>query len=310
MIFMPFSPRWLVHHGREDEARKVLSNLRGLSPDHELVELEFLEIKAQSLFEKRTVAEHFPHLREQTKWNIFKLQFVAIKSLFQTRSMFKRVVVATVTMFFQQWSGINAVLYYAPSIFKQLGLDDNTTSLLATGVVGIVMFVATIPSVLWIDRVGRKPVLTIGAIGMATCHIIIAVIVAKDMGRWLSEPAAGWAAVCMVWLFVIHFGYSWGPCAWIIVAEIWPLSSRPYGVSLGASSNWMNNFIVGQVTPDMLNEITYGTYILFGLLTYMGAAFIWFFVPETKRLTLEEMVSSPRIPLPYPQFTPFSFPRG
>ena len=83
---------------------------------------------------------------------------------------------------------------------------------------------------------------------------------------------------------------SWGPCAWIIIAEIWPLSTRPYGVSLGASSNWMNNFIVGQVTPDMLEGITYGTYILFGLLTLMGAGFIWFFVPETKRLSLEEMV--------------------
>ncbi|KAL2132687.1 hypothetical protein VTI74DRAFT_3526 [Chaetomium olivicolor] len=289
MIFMPFSPRWLVHHGREDEARKVLSTLRGLPEDHELVELEFLEIKAQSLFEKRTIAELFPDLREQTAWNTFKLQFVSIKKLFQTRAMFKRVIVATVTMFFQQWTGINAVLYYAPFIFKQLGLSSNTTSLLATGVVGIVMFLATIPSVLWIDRVGRKPVLTIGAIGMATCHIIIAVIVAKNINQWHEQPAAGWAAVCMVWLFVVHFGYSWGPCAWIIVAEIWPLSTRPYGVSLGASSNWMNNFIVGQVTPDMLDGITYGTYILFGLLTYMGAAFIWFFVPETKRLTLEEM---------------------
>lgn len=186
------------------------------------------------------------------------------------------------------------MLYYAPSIFHQLGLSENTTSLLATGVVGIVMFIATIPSVLWIDRVGRKPVLTIGAIGMATCHIIIAVIVAKNINQWHDHAAAGWAAVCMVWLFVIHFGYSWGPCAWIIVAEIWPLSTRPYGVALGASSNWMNNFIVGQVTPDMLEGITYGTYILFGLLTYLGAAFIWFLVPETKRLTLEEMVSSCR----------------
>lgn len=289
MLFMPFSPRWLVHHGREDEARKVLSRLRGLSADHELVELEFLEIKAQSQFEKRTVAEHFPHLREPSAWKTFKLQFVAVGSLFKTRSMLKRVAVATITMFFQQWTGINAVLYYAPTIFQQLGLSGTTTSLLATGVVGIVMFIATIPSVLWIDRVGRKPVLTIGAIGMATCHIIIAVIVAKDSDKWKNEAAAGWAAVVMVWLFVIHFGYSWGPCAWIIVAEIWPLSSRPYGVSLGASSNWMNNFIVGQVTPDMLNRISYGTYILFGVLTYMGAAFIWFFVPETKRLTLEEM---------------------
>jgi MFS family permease len=110
-----------------------------------------------------------------------------------------------------------------------------------------VMFLATIPSVLYIDKLGRKPILTIGAIGMATCHIIIAVIVAKNRDSWPTHKAAGWAAVAMVWLFVIHFGYSWGPCAWIIVAEIWPLSNRPYGIALGASSNWMNNFIVGQV---------------------------------------------------------------
>lgn len=241
MLFMPFSPRWLIHHDRETEARKILASLRGLPEDHELVELEFLEIKAQSLFEKRTVAEHFPHLRELTAWNTFKLQFVAIKSLFQTKAMFKRVVVATVTMFFQQWTGINAVLYYAPSIFAQLGLSSNTTGLLATGVVGIVMFIATIPAVLYIDRVGRKPVLAIGAIGMALCHFIIAVIVAKNANQWATQASAGWAAVVMVWLFVVHFGYSWGPCAWILVAEIWPLSSRPYGVSLGASSNWVSH---------------------------------------------------------------------
>jgi len=289
IMFMPFSPRWLVHHGREAEARKVLAKLRDLPQDHELVELEFLEIKAQSLFEKRTVAEHWPHLRELTAWNTFKLQFVAIGSLFKTKAMFKRVIVATVTMFFQQWTGINAVLYYAPTIFKSLGLSSNTISLLATGVVGVVMFLATIPAVLYIDRVGRKPVLTIGAIGMATSHIIIAVIVAKNDGHWETHRAAGWAAVVMVWLFVVHFGYSWGPCAWIIVAEIWPLSNRPYGIALGASSNWMNNFIVGQVTPDMISGITYGTYLIFGILTFMGAAFVWFFVPETKRLTLEEM---------------------
>jgi hypothetical protein len=127
MIWMPFSPRWLVHHGREEEARTNLASLRNLPADHELIELEFLEIKAQSMFEKRSLAEAFPHLQEQTALNTFK-----------TKAMFKRVIVACVTMFFQQWSGINAVLYYAPQIFEQLGLTGNTTSLLATGVVGIV----------------------------------------------------------------------------------------------------------------------------------------------------------------------------
>lgn len=240
ILFMPFSPRWLIHHGREAEARKNLASLRGLSEDHELVELEFLEIKAQSLFEKRSIAEHFPNLREQTAWNIFKLQFVAWAALFKTKAMFKRVIVATVTMFFQQWTGINAVLYYAPQIFESLGLSEVSVSLLATGVVGIVMFIFTIPAVLYIDRVGRKPVLVVGALGMALCHFIIAILVAKNENQWETQRAAGWAAVAMVWIFVIHFGYSWGPCAWILIAEVWPLSTRPYGVSLGASSNWVS----------------------------------------------------------------------
>ena len=108
MIWMPFSPRWLLHHGREEEARRILAHLRDLPTDHELIQLEFLEIKAQSLFEKRSIAEKFPHLQEQTAMNTFKLQFVAIAALFKTKAMFKRVIIATVTMFFQQFSGINA----------------------------------------------------------------------------------------------------------------------------------------------------------------------------------------------------------
>ncbi|OCL03960.1 general substrate transporter [Glonium stellatum] len=289
MLFMPFSPRWLVHHGREPEARRVLARLRQLPQDHELIELEFAEIKAQSLFEKRSLQENFPHLQELTAWNVLKLQFVAIGSLFKSRPMFRRVIVATVTMFFQQWTGINAILYYAPKIFNGLGLSSNAVSLLATGVVGIAMFIATIPAVMYVDKWGRKPVLIWGAIGMGTCHIIIAVITAKNQYQWPTHQSAGWAAVVMVWLFVIHFGYSWGPCAWIVISEIWPLSNRPYGIALGASSNWMNNFIVGQVTPDMLSGMTYGTYIFFGLLTFGGAIFVWLFVPETKGLSLEEM---------------------
>ncbi|KAF1841536.1 MFS sugar transporter-like protein [Cucurbitaria berberidis CBS 394.84] len=292
MIFMPFSPRWLVHHDRELDALRVLARLRNLPQEHELIELEFAEIKAQSLFEKKSLRENFPHLQDMSAWSTFKLQFVAIGSLFTTRGMFKRVIIATLTMFFQQWTGINAILYYAPTIFKGLGLSSTSVSLLATGVVGIVMFIATIPAVMYVDSWGRKPTLIVGAIGMALCHIIVvsrAAIVGSFSDDWENHRGAGWAAVVMVWLFVIHFGYSWGPCAWIVIAEIWPLSNRPYGIALGASSNWMNNFIVGQVTPDMLEHMKYGTYIFFGLLTFLGAAFIYFYFPETKGLSLEEM---------------------
>jgi MFS family permease len=98
-------------------------------------------------------------------------------------------------MFFQQWTGINAILYYAPKIFGSLGLSSNAVSLLATGVVGIVMFIATIPAVMYVDKLGRRPVLIVGAIGMASCHLIIAGISGAFEDNWASHSGAGWAAV-------------------------------------------------------------------------------------------------------------------
>lgn len=109
---MPFSPRWLIHHGREAEARRTLSKLRGLPQDHPLIELEFVEIKAQSLFEKRSIAEAFPHLADGSNWSIVKLQFVAIGSLFKSKPMFRRVTVACLTMFFQQWHAYTSISLY------------------------------------------------------------------------------------------------------------------------------------------------------------------------------------------------------
>ncbi|KAI0714342.1 general substrate transporter [Cerioporus squamosus] len=289
IMFMPFSPRWLVNNGRDDEALQVLSRARRLPPNSDLVQIEFLEIKAQYLFEKETAALKYPDLQDDSFSSNFKLGVRDYLSLLRSRPLFARVAIASLTMFFQQWTGVNAILYYAPFIFKDLGLTGNSVSLLATGVVGIVMFLATIPAVIWVDQVGRKPVLVSGAFLMAACHIIVAVLSGLYEDTWPDHVAAGWAACAFVWLFAIGFGYSWGPCSWILIAEIWPLSVRGKGVSIAASSNWMNNFIVGQVTPTMLDNIRYGTFIFFGAFSFLGGLFIMFFVPETKGLTLEEM---------------------
>ncbi|KAF9003975.1 general substrate transporter [Cyathus striatus] len=286
ILFMPFSPRWLVNQGRDDEALEVLSNARNLPPDSELVQIEFLEIRAQYLFEKETSAINFPDLQDGSRSSNFKLGVYGYLSLIRERSLLYRVAIGSLTMFFQQWTGVNAILYYAPSIFQRLNLADNAVSLLATGVVGIVMFLATIPAVIWVDKVGRKPVLVSGAFIMGGCHIIVAILIGIFHNTWGSHPAAGWIACVFVWIFAMAFGYSWGPCAWILVAEIWPLSVRGKGLSIAASSNWMNNFIVGQVTPTMLQHLGFGTFVFFGI---MGGFFIMFFTPETKGLTLEEM---------------------
>ncbi|KAJ6513211.1 general substrate transporter [Mycena sanguinolenta] len=289
ILWMPFSPRWLVNQGRNDEALAVLSHARGMPEDSDLVQIEFLEIKAQYLFEKETSEKRFPKYQDGTFSSDFKLGFFAYLSLLRERSLLYRVAVGTLTMFFQQWTGINAVLYYAPTIFQSLGLTGNAISLLATGVVGIAMFLATIPAVIYIDQIGRRPVLISGAFLMAACHFIVAILTGLFHNSWGTHVAAGWAACAMVWIFAMGFGYSWGPCAWIIIAEIWPLSVRGKGVSIAASSNWMNNFIVGQVTPTMLNKLGFGTFVFFGAFSLLGGLFIMFFVPETKGVSLEEM---------------------
>ncbi|KAF7316813.1 General substrate transporter [Mycena chlorophos] len=280
ILFMPFSPRWLVNQGRDDEARAVLARARGLPLESELVEIEFLEIRAQYLFEKETSEKRFPQYQDGSFKSNFKLGFFAYWSLLQERSLLYRVAVG---------SGVNAILYYAPTIFQDLSLTGNTVSLLATGVVGIAMFLATIPAVIWVDQLGRRPVLISGAFLMAACHFIVAILTGLFHNSWDSHKGAGWAACTMVWIFAMAFGYSWGPCAWIIVAEIWPLSVRGKGVSIAASSNWMNNFIVGQVTPTMLQHLGFGTFVFFGAFSLFGGLFVMFFVPETKGVTLEEM---------------------
>lgn len=289
IFFMPESPRWLVNRNRDDEALTTLAHVRGLDPSHDLVQLEHLEVRAQKMFEEETSREKFPDYQDGSFKSRFLLDYYGYLSILQDWQIFRRVAAGAIVMFFQQWNGINAVLYYAPTIFSDLSLSGNTTNLLATGVVGIVMFIATFPTVMYLDRLGRKWVLIIGAIAMAVCHTMLAILSGVYENSWPEHRVAGWWAVVFVWLYAISFGFSWGPVAWVYISEIFPLGIRAKAISVAASSNWMNNFIIGEITPTMLKHMRFGTYILFGALTYLSAGFVYFFLPETKNVGLEEM---------------------
>ena len=141
----------------------------------------------------------------------------------------------------QQWSGIDAIIYYASNVFLSLGLTDGTTALLATGVTGCVFFVCTLPAMAIIDKVGRKPMLLVGSVVMWVCMVIVGILVAKFRDAWDEHAAAGWIAVALIWCYVGAFGATWGPASWTVISEIFPLSIRAKGASLGASSNWVSD---------------------------------------------------------------------
>lgn len=283
MMFFPFSPRWLVAQGRDEEAIRVVAKLRSYPVEDERVQLEYLEIKAAVEFDKETTAEQYPGKRG------IALSIAQYGMLFQKIGLFRRLAIGCIMQFFQQFTGINAIIYYAPTVFSGLGLDGNTTSLLATGVVGIVNCVFTIPAILWMDKFGRKKLLIAGGFGMCVCHIIVAAIIGKYQGNFGEHQGAGWAGVAFIYIFIANFAYSWGPIGWVLPSEIFPASIRSKAMSISTSANWMMNFVIGRATPSMLEKIKFGTYIFFAAFCGLSCLWIIFFVPETKNKTLEEM---------------------
>ncbi|ATY67462.1 General substrate transporter [Cordyceps militaris] len=287
--FMPYSPRWLVKVGRDEEARATLAWMRRLPVDDKLVQLEFLEIKAEAVFEKKAFARDFPKLADESQQSAFKEQIAQYINCFRTRDNFKRISTGFLTMMAQQFTGIDSIIYYATSIFQSLGLTSGSTALLATGVTGVVFMASTIPAMFIIDRVGRKPMLIVGSIVMGISMVLVGIIVAKFRHDWTSHATEGWVAVALIWVYIAGFGATWGPVSWTIVAEIFPLSIRAKGSSIGAFSNWLNNFAIAFFVPPMLEAWAWGTYIFFAVFLAAGTLWVWLCLPETKNASLEEM---------------------
>ncbi|KAL3418307.1 D-xylose-proton symporter (hexose transporter) [Phlyctema vagabunda] len=283
MIFYPDSPRWLLSQERDEEAYKVLSKLRRFAPDHPQIVAEVLDIKAAIMLENAYVRDHYAGLSG------IKLHTAQYMSLFTNKSRFRRLAIGCCIMFFQQFMGCNAMIYYAPTMFASLGLSGNTTSLLATGVYGIVNCLSTIPAVLFIDRVGRRPLLMCGAAGTCISLVIVGAIIGSFGDSLPQHKVAGWVGIAFIYIYDVNFSYSFAPIGWVLPSEIFTLAIRSKAISITTSTTWMCNFIIGLVTPDMLASITWGTYIFFAVFCLLAFGFTYFFVPETRGKTLEDM---------------------
>uniref|UniRef100_A0A0C4DJ96 Major facilitator superfamily (MFS) profile domain-containing protein n=1 Tax=Fusarium oxysporum (strain Fo5176) TaxID=660025 RepID=A0A0C4DJ96_FUSOF len=283
MIFFPESPRFYLMRHKEDQALAALAQLRQVHVDSESIRAEYLAIKTEVLFDESVSAEKFPGKKGLS---LFAAQHVALVS---TWPAFKRLAIGCCIMFFQQFMGCNAIIYYAPTMFAQLGLSGNTSGLLATGVYGIVNTLSTLPALFLIDKLGRRPLLMCGAAGTFVSLVIVGGIIGGYGSALTDNKSAGWVGIVFIYIYDVNFSFSFAPIGWVLPSEIFNLGNRSKAMAITTSATWMCNFIIGLVTPDMLATIGWGTYIFFAAFCLLAFLFTYFFVPETRGKSLEDM---------------------
>jgi sugar porter (SP) family MFS transporter len=281
LMMYPYSPRWLALVGRKEECLQSLKRLRGLPETDSRVQTEYTAILAEVDVEMSLQEKHHPGASG------FKLEMLGWLDLLK-KKMWRRTAVACGVTFFQQFSGINGFIYYAPTLFASLGLDPEM-ALTMSGVFNLLQLVGVIVCLCIIDHVGRRPLAIFGALGGAITWGIMAVLTGLYSDNWAAHTAAGWAAVAMAFMFILIFGASYSCLGWILPAEVYTGGSRAKGVALAVCVNWLCNFTVGVSTPPMLEGIGFGMYVFYGSMCLLGSIWAYFLVPETMGKTLEQM---------------------
>ena len=255
ILKMPESPRWLFEHGRKDEARAVLKRTRSESIEQELDEIEET-VETQSETGVRDLLA--PWLRPA-------------------------LVVGLGLAVFQQITGINAVIYYAPTILESTGLG-NVASILATVGIGTINVVMTVVAIMLVDRVGRRRLLLVGVGGMVATLAVLGIVFYLPG----LEGGLGIIATISLMLFVSFFAIGLGPVFWLLISEIYPLSVRGSAMGVVTVANWGANLLVSLTFPVLTDGVgTSATFWLFGLCSLVGLLFVYRYVPETKGRTLE-----------------------
>lgn len=258
LIFIPDSPRWLAACGKLDQARAVLKQIR----DPQAVESELSEI-AQSV------------AKQEGHWS--ELLSVSLRPA---------MIVGVGLAIAQQITGINTVIYYAPTIFKFAGLTSASVAILASVGVGIVNVVFTVLAMQLIDRLGRRPLLLISLAGMAAGLIVLGFAFALPK----LSGSLGWIAVASLMVYVGSFAVGLGPVFWLVLSEIYPLRLRGRAMSVGTVANWGANLIVALTFLTFTQAIgKAGTFWLYGAISIGAWLFAFFLVPETKGKTLEQI---------------------
>ena len=260
MIALPETPRWLLERGRVDDARKVLRRIRGNAN----IDSEFKDI--QNNLSLGSEGGRFSDLLLPT--------------------IRPALILGIGLAVFQQVTGINTVIYYAPHIIQAAGISSASGAILATAGVGLVNAVMTVVSMLLIEGAGRRPLLLTGIVGM----IISLGVLGLAFQLSIRSTTLAWVAVITLMAYVASFAISLGPIFWLLIAEIYPLRIRGLASGIAATSNWTSNLLVSLTFLSLVQVLGPGwTFWLYGLMAIAAWIFSYYLVPETKGRTLEEI---------------------
>lgn len=260
MLFLPDSPRWIANKGH---AQKALAVLQKIYND-----------KNQAQHELAAIQKTF-NQQESNHWKILFSPFIR-----------STLTIGIGLAILQQVTGINTIIYYAPTIFKMAGFESATTAILATMGVGVVFVLSSILALPLMDTLGRRPLLLIGLAGMAISLLALGIAFqSPDHSNILK-----WVSMSSMVIYIACFGFSLGPIMWLMISEIYPLKVRGLGSSLATAANWGSNMLVAYTFLSMVEVLgPSGTFFIYFAISLFGMAFIYFLVPETKHVTLEQI---------------------
>ncbi|EFH50568.1 hypothetical protein ARALYDRAFT_489474 [Arabidopsis lyrata subsp. lyrata] len=259
------TPNSLVERGRLDEGKAVLRRIRGTDN----VEPEFAD-----LLEASRLAKEVKH---------------PFRNLLQRKNR-PQLVIAVALQIFQQCTGINAIMFYAPVLFNTVGFG-NDASLYSAVVTGAVNVLSTVVSIYSVDKVGRRFLLLEAGFQMFFSQVVIAIILGIKVTDHSTNLSKGFAilVVVMICTYVAAFAWSWGPLGWLIPSETFPLETRSAGQSVTVCVNLLFTFIIAQAFLSMLCHFKFGIFIFFSAWVLVMSFFVMFLLPETKNVPIEEM---------------------
>ncbi|KAF3933784.1 hypothetical protein ABW20_dc0101103 [Dactylellina cionopaga] len=280
MLLCDESPRFLATKDRWEDATAILTKVRMLPEADPYIQAELSEIHGQLDFERGIIAG-------ASYW-------ARLRNMLIVAGNRKRALLSIALMVWQQLTGTNAINFYAPQIFNNLGITGTKNGLFATGIYGIVKMVSCFCFLLVaVDSLGRRRSLLWTSIGMGLCMFYIGGYICADPPKpGAPVPPAGYFALVCIFIFAALFQFGWGPVCWIYVSEIPTTRLRGINVSFAAATQWLFNFAVSRATPVMLVHVGkggFGTYFIFGSFNFTMCVFVWFLVPETKGISLEQM---------------------